>query len=299
MNMRKSFIWTLLGVAMSTLVLSGCGSSSISSSEDTGFDWEFEVGTDVVEAEAIDATEWSSTFTVNLKVVGGSETVLYNGTVQLKSNTMWASEFLKAAVTDKALAQEGIDVGFVTTLGDYVNNAEDGIYWMYTVNGVSPSWGCNQYQMRDGDYMLWTYEVVDWDATPVEPGRPTGDWAFEVGTDEVVAEAIDATEWSPAFTINLKIVGGSDDVLFNGTVELTSNTMWASEFLKAAVTDKALAQEGIDVGFVTTIGDYVNNAEDSIYWMFTVSGITPSWGCNQFQMRQGDYMLWTYDVVVW
>ncbi len=298
--MRKSFVWTLLGVAMSALVLAGCGSSSIgSSSEDTGFDWQFEVGTDVVEAEAVDVTEWSPTFTINLKVVGGAETVLYNGTVQLKSNTMWASEFLKAAVTDKALAQEGIDVGFVTTIGDYVNNAEDNIYWMYTVNGASPSWGCNQYQMRDGDYMLWTYEVTDWSATPVEPERPTGDWAFEVGTDEVVSEALDATEWSPTFTINLKIVGGDNDVLFNGTVELKSNTMWASEFLKAAVTDKALAQEGIDVGFVTTIGDYVNNAEDSIYWMFTISGITPSWGCNQFQMRQGDYMLWTYDVVVW
>lgn len=295
--MRKSFIWTLLGVGMSALVLAGCGNSS--TSEDPGFDWKFAVGTDTVESEALDATQWSPTFTINLKVVGGAQTVLYNGTVQLKSNTMWASEFLKAAVTDKALAQDGIDVGFVTTIGDYVNNAEDGIYWMYTVNGISPSWGCNQFQMRDGDYMLWTYEVVDWSATPEEPARETGDWAFAVGSDEVESEALDATQWSPTFTINLKIVGGSNTVLFNGTVTLKSNTMWASEFLKAAVTDKALAQEGIDVGFVTTIGDYVNNAEDSIYWMYTISGITPSWGCNQFQMRHGDYMLWTYDVVVW
>jgi|GEM_PF-1060170 len=296
--MKKTLTWTLLGIVMSAVALVGCGttSSSSASSEET-FDWQFAVGTDAVTAEGAGTTEWSPSFTINLKVVGGAQEDLFSGTVTLKSDTMWASEFLKAAVTDKGIAQDGIDVGFVTTLGDYANNAEESMYWMYTINGASPSFGCNQYQLRDGDFMLWTYAVVDWTATPVVPERPTGDWAFTVGSDTVTGEGAGTTEWSPTFTINLKIVGGASDELFNGTVTFKSDTMMASEFLKAAVTDKGIAQEGIDIGFVTTMGDYANNAEESMYWLYTINGVSPSFGCNGYQLRTGDYMLWTYGVV--
>ncbi|HZJ89945.1 MAG TPA: DUF4430 domain-containing protein [Bacilli bacterium] len=291
--MKRKFSWLFVGLALASL--SGCKPTP----EPSELPWKFEVGSDQVTEEAPDAGQFTPTFTINLKIVGGAETILYNGTVTLKSDTMWGSEFLKAAVTDKALAQEGIDIGFVTTLGDYVNNAEENIYWLYTVNGRQPDWGVNGYQMRDGDYMLWTYEAVDWEALVVDPERESGDWAFEVGADRVSEEAPDAGQYSPTYSINLKIVGGGDDVMFNGKVTLKSDTMWGSEFLKAAVTDKALAQDGIDVGFVTTLGDYVNNAEENIYWLYTVDGREPSWGVNGYQMRDGDYMLWTYAPVVW
>lgn len=124
-------------------------------------EWQFEVGTDSASYEAPDANQWTPVFEVNLKVVGGNNTVLFNGKVSVKSNSQLVSEALKAAMTEKGLAQEGIDVGFVTTLGDYTNNSETSTYWMYSVNDVdSPSWGCNQYQLRDGDYVLWEYKVV-------------------------------------------------------------------------------------------------------------------------------------------
>lgn len=290
--MKRKFSWLFVGLALASL--SGCKPTP----EPSELPWKFEVGSDQVTVEAPDAGQYSPTFTINLKIVGGGETVLYNGKVTLKSDTMWGSEFLKAAATEKALAQDGIDVGFVTTLGDYVNNAEESIYWTYVVNGRQPDWGVNSFQMRDGDYMLWTYEAVDWSAEPVIPERESGPWEFEVGADRVSEEAVDAGQYSPTYTINLKIVGGEDDQLFNGKVTLKSDTMWGSEFLKAAVTDKALAQDGIDAGFVTTLGDYVNNAEESLYWLYEVNGIAP-WGINAFQMRDGDYMLWTYSLVEW
>lgn len=294
--MKKKFNWFLLGVT--AILLAACGTTP-NGDNSQKLPWQFEVGEDRVVEEAPDAGQYTPSYTVNLKIVGGEEDVLFNGTVSLKSNTMWGSEFLKAAVTDKALAQDGIDLGFVTTIGDYVNNAEANMYWMYTINGRTPDWSINGYQMRDGDYMLWIYDVVDWSA-PAEPVAPlTGDWAFEVGNDVVNEEAPDAGQYTPSYSINLKVVGGNNDVLFNGKVTLKSNTMWGSEFLKAAVTDKALAQDGIDLGFVTTIGDYVNNAEESLYWMYTVNGRSPDWAVNGIQMRDGDYMLWNYAVLTW
>ncbi|MGI6759679.1 MAG: DUF4430 domain-containing protein [Bacilli bacterium] len=127
-------------------------------------EWQFEVGTDVAEYEAPEVSEWSPVFVVNLKVIGGNNDVLFNGKVTVKSDAQLVSEALKAAMTEKGLAQEGIDMGFVTLLGDYANNAETNTYWLYSVNDVdSPSWGCNQYQMRDGDYILWEYKVVTFD----------------------------------------------------------------------------------------------------------------------------------------
>ncbi|MGI6644173.1 MAG: DUF4430 domain-containing protein [Bacilli bacterium] len=291
--MKKGFRWIFFGLMV--VGLAGCKTTK---PDDKGLDWQFEVGEDVVTGESEGATEWSPTYSVNLKIVGGDEDELFNGVVTLKSPTMFGSEFLKAAVTEKGLAQEGIDIGFVTTIGDYTNNAEDNIYWGFTVNGEVSNWGVNQYQMRNNDYMLWTYAVMNFDEVPEKPERETGDWCFEVGEDRVTAESEGATEWSPTFDVNLKIVGGGDDVLFNGIVSLKSPTMMGSEFLKAAVTEKGIAQEGIDIGFVTTLGDYTNNAEDNIYWGYTINGIMPDFGCNTFQMRDGDYMLWTYAEIV-
>ncbi|MCK9536941.1 MAG: DUF4430 domain-containing protein [Bacilli bacterium] len=114
----------------------------------------------MAEYIAPDVSEWSPVFTVNLKVVGGNETVLFDGKVKVTSDLQMVNEALKAALTEKGLAQDGVDVGFVTQIGDYTNNAETNTYWMYYVNGATPSWGCNQFQMRDGDYILWVYEVT-------------------------------------------------------------------------------------------------------------------------------------------
>lgn len=118
----------------------------------------FEVGKDAVEVEAAGASEYDPTYTVNLRVVGGNGEDLYNGTVTLKSPTMWVNEFLKAAVTDKGLAQSGIETGFIETIGDYVNNSSDGLFWMYRINGEWPPFGSNQMQARNGDYIEFAYE---------------------------------------------------------------------------------------------------------------------------------------------
>jgi hypothetical protein len=119
---------------------------------------------------------------------------------------------------------------------------------------------------------------------------------FVVGKDAVVATTEGASQYAPTFTVNVKILGGKNDDLFNGTVKLTSDTMWASEFTAEAVADKGLAQDGIATGFVNTIGNYTGGAvgTDYYYWSFTVNGVYASWGCNKYQMRDGDYLFWSF-----
>jgi uncharacterized lipoprotein YehR (DUF1307 family) len=166
--MKKSNILAILLALILVFSFAACGGGGGSSSPAasgggaaTAMPGSFEVGGDTVNEEVAGASEYDPTYTVNLKVVGAEDNVLYSGTVTLKSPTMWANEFLRAAITDKGLAQSGIEVGFVDTIGDYVNNSTDGIYWMYSVNGVSPMVGSNQYQLRDGDYMLWAYAAYE------------------------------------------------------------------------------------------------------------------------------------------
>lgn len=153
MKKTKRLLVAVMVMAMVISVFGGC-----SKKEDVKKTWK--PGTDAVTSTSETASTYTPTFKIFLKVVGGDKKVLYDGQVTLTSDTMWASEFIKAAITDKGIAQDGIDVGFITKLGDYENNATDNIYWTFTVNGVTPSWGCNQLQLRDGDYMLWTYDLI-------------------------------------------------------------------------------------------------------------------------------------------
>ncbi len=151
-KMRKVMVLFMV-MAMAIAAVTGC------SKEEAKKTWK--PGKDSVTVKSESASTYTPTFTIFLKVVGGDETVLYDGSVTLTSDTMMANEFLKAAITDKGLAQDGIDQGFINRLGDYENNSTDSMYWMYTINGETPAWGSNQLQLRDGDYMLFTYDKVE------------------------------------------------------------------------------------------------------------------------------------------
>lgn len=119
---------------------------------------------------------------------------------------------------------------------------------------------------------------------------------FVVGTDSVVATTEGASQYAPTFTVNVSIIGGKSEVYFSGTVKLTSDTMWASEFTTEAIADKGLAQDGVATGFVNTIGDYTGGAVGELYyyWSFSVNNVYASFGCNKYQMRDGDYLAWSF-----
>ena len=130
-----------------------------------------------------------------------------------------------------------------------------------------------------------------------EPAAPKA--PFEVGTDTTVSEVEGHSEWAGTVTANVKIVAG-DTVLYCGTVKLTSDTLYASEFFKAAVEEKELSQEGLEVGFVTSIGSYVNDANTNTYWMWQYNGNNPTnFACNDVHVFEGDYLLYSFDEVVW
>ena len=110
------------------------------------------------DAFALRARPDAPTYTIFVKIVA-NEDVLYDGTVTLTSDDMWASEFTSAALSEKGLAQDGLSAGFVNKIGDYENKEIDGeyMYWNFSINGVSSNWGCNQIRCVDGTYLLWEY----------------------------------------------------------------------------------------------------------------------------------------------
>lgn len=122
----------------------------------------FEVGSDTAEYVVDGSSGWTS-YGVNLKIVSG-EDVLFNGTVTLTSDNMYASEATFAAIVEKGLSSDGVQSGFVTSIGDYVsgNDAEGNyLYWGYTVNGKMVNFACNEMNLLEGDYLLWEFQAYE------------------------------------------------------------------------------------------------------------------------------------------
>lgn len=117
---------------------------------------------------------------------------------------------------------------------------------------------------------------------------------FKVGSDAVEATAENASAYDPTYTINLRIVGANEDELFNGTVKLTSPTMWCSEFVMAVVTAKNIEQTGLEVGYITAMGGYEANAAENLFWLYTLNGEDAAFGCDKLQLREGDYIEFAY-----
>jgi len=122
---------------------------------------------------------------------------------------------------------------------------------------------------------------------------------FEVGEDTATYEVEGHSEWAGSASAFVKIVAG-EDVLFNGTVQVTSDTLYASEFFKAACLEKSLNQNGLENGFVTNIGSYENNNDTFTYWMWQYNGHNPTnFSCNDVHVFDGDYLLYSYEVATW
>ena len=283
--MKKILAFVLAAVMI--LSLAACGS--------TKSEVPFEVGKQSTEYTVDGASGWTKQ-TVNIRIAAG-EDVLYNGTVTLTSDDQFVSEATYAAITEAGISQDGVLAGFVNSIGDYASGTDaDGnyIYWGYTVNGKYVPLACNQMRILDGDYIAWNFEVFDDSAAPKE--IPSGIVApFEVGDQTTEYTVEGASGWTTE-TVNVKIVAG-EDVLYNGTVTLTSDNVLVSEATYAAITDAGISQDGVLAGFVNSIGDYVGGTDadgNYVYWGYTVNGKYVPFACNQMPVLEGDYILWEF-----
>ena len=283
--MKKILAFVLAAVMI--LSLAACGS--------TKSEVPFEVGKQSTEYTVDGASGWTKQ-TVNIKIAAG-EDVLYNGTVTLTSDDQFVSEATYAAITEAGISQDGVLAGFVNSIGDYASGTDaDGnyIYWGYTVNGKYVPLACNQMRILDGDYIAWNFEVFDDSAAPKE--IPSGIVApFEVGDQTTEYTVEGASGWTTE-TVNVKIVAG-EDVLYNGTVTLTSDNVLVSEATYAAITEAGISQDGVLAGFVNSIGDYVGGTDadgNYVYWGYTVNGKYVPFACNQMPVLEGDYILWEF-----
>ena len=283
--MKKILAFVLAAVMI--LSLAACGS--------TKSEVPFEVGKQSTEYTVDGASGWTKQ-TVNIRIAAG-EDVLYNGTVTLTSDDQFVSEATYAAITEAGISQDGVLAGFVNSIGDYASGTDaDGnyVYWGYTVNGKYVPLACNQMRILDGDYIAWNFEVFDDSAAPKE--IPSGIAApFEVGDQTTEYTVEGASGWTTE-TVNVKIVAG-EDVLYNGTVTLTSDNVLVSEATYAAITDAGISQDGVLAGFVNSIGDYVGGTDadgNYVYWGYTVNGKYVPFACNQMPVLEGDYILWEF-----
>lgn len=149
--MKKKFVATMMALVTLVLALALTACSS-------GPEWMWKPGEDSTTYEVAGHGPYAPTYTVYVKIQAGDD-VLYDGTVTLVSDDMWANEFTSAALSEKGIAQDGLSAGFVNKIGDYENKEIDGqyMYWSWSVNGVMGNWGCNQYRLVEGMYLLWEY----------------------------------------------------------------------------------------------------------------------------------------------
>lgn len=52
--------------------------------------------------------------------------------------------------------------GFVTAICGKEQNADENRYWMYTVNGQSPTVGADKYFPEDGDKIVFDLSALEW-----------------------------------------------------------------------------------------------------------------------------------------
>lgn len=257
----------------------------------------FEVGEDETEYAVEGASGWN-VVTAYVKITAG-EDVLYNGKVTLTSDNLTVAEFTQAAVYEAGCGAEGIEAGFVTSIGEYVAGTDaDGnyVYWANAVNGKYVPHTCTDMRVLEGYYITWDFVTYNADAGFETEVLPCGYAApFEVGEDEAEYAVEGASGWNVA-NINVKITAG-EDVLFNGVVTLTSDTLTVAEATLAAVYEAGCGAEGIEAGFITSIGEYVSGTDadgNYVYWSNTVNGKYVPFSCDQLRLLDGDYVQWDF-----
>ncbi len=256
----------------------------------------FTPGEEATEYTVEGSSGWN---TVNAYVlITAGEDTLYNGKVTVTSDQLLVSEFTYAAITEAGCGCDGVLEGFVNSIGDYASgNDADGnyVFWGYTVNGKYVPFACNQMPVLEGDYIWWDFQVYNAEAGIGGEALPCGyDAPFEVGEETTEYTVDGASGWTSG-TVNMKIMAG-DDILYNGTVALTSDNMFVSEATYAAIAEAGCGSDGVLEGFVNSIGDYAsgNDADGNyIYWGYTVNGKYVPFGCNQMPLLNNDYVLWT------
>ncbi len=140
----KKIVAAILALTMCALCLCGCGAKA-----------PFEVGKDSATYAVEGASSWAGTVTANVKIVADKD-VLFCGPVTVTSDSLYASEFIYAAINEKGLSQSGVLEGFITAIGSYV--CEGNMYWMWEYQGHNPTnFAINEVHIFDGDYILVTF----------------------------------------------------------------------------------------------------------------------------------------------
>ena len=55
----------------------------------------------------------------------------------------------------------GYDSFFIEAIND-IENGKDHMYWQYYVNDDIPMVGCDKYEVSNGDYVEWRFEIISY-----------------------------------------------------------------------------------------------------------------------------------------
>lgn len=106
-----------------------------------------------------------------------------NGTLSAYDN-LQGSTVLNVTESVVAVEYEWYgDLVFVTSIANVSNDADQGLWWQYWVNGEIGSVAANQYTVEKGD-------LIEWRLGPTEVPPAETDWSLLIGLSIVLAAAL-------------------------------------------------------------------------------------------------------------
>ena len=132
------------------------------------------------------------------------------------------------------------------------------------------------------------FNVYDFSANPVEPGRATGS-----GSTESPAEPT-GTEITVRMTIK-----ADSGYWFNGSVTIRGEGATVYHALIEALAEAGMSQVGAESGYVRSISkdgktlSEFDNGENS-GWLYKVNGDLPDVGLTSYAIKDGDRIVWYY-----
>jgi len=226
--------------------------------EDGGF-WWVESGDNKTSTADVVVSLTGKTFPVG-KISAGSLMAalrIEGSESQVCGTTLEAQTALDIVVEGSTVCgytYEIIDTGFGPYLKSVNNDIAEGMNgWMYFVNWISPNVGAGDYQLNEGDSVLWYFGEWGW-----EPLRITLDAEDSYSEGDVLTGKVESVRdgnWSPVPEAGIKFNGETYSSASDGTfsIELSSSGVFemVAEKENYVRSDKILVTVGSTSGSVS------------------------------------------------
>lgn len=150
--MDKKLLSRLFLLSLSGALLVGCGDQATEAPEETEAPDTEEVETSEDAADVEETTD-EVTFTVDIMVEGEAVADLS------QEVTAEEGEYLLDVMHENYEIEEAD--GFISAIEGYEQDADNGLYWLYYINGESAEVGAADYAPEEADQIEWRLESFE------------------------------------------------------------------------------------------------------------------------------------------